>query len=189
MEDALEFLQEKYSGILLDAIAEAFDAGCRFERQKTGALLADMKNVFDRFGSITEPSQAVDAPNDTVPANAVRTLNYPTSRARPGKIAEHVERVLRKYAGPVKPLKIVTLAQSEGIDLNPSSVRMALRTLRDKGVAVQVGHGEWVLVKLPPGNPEADHHQQNRHFGSTAEGFERMPEISDHDDPSIDPFE
>jgi hypothetical protein len=139
MEDALESLRRRYTALLLNAIDEAFDAGCKFERQKTSAAVSEMQGVFDKLKQAGPP-----ADHRPSAARQARSSRYPAGRARPGQVTDNVERILRKNVNPATPLQIVKMAKAEGLDLNPSSVRMALRTLREKGLAEQVGHGEWV---------------------------------------------
>lgn len=121
-----------------------FDAGRQAERQKTASLVSDMRAVLERVqseGSGQSDEQAM--PAEVVAPREGRSNVYPKERAQPGFVLLATETVLRTSPVPLGPLKIVQVAGLNGMTLNASSVRMALSTLREKGVAKQVGRGEW----------------------------------------------
>jgi hypothetical protein len=143
--DRLSALRDQWVS-LFDTV---FEAGREVEKQATLALVADMRSLLERVQTIARNPPPPSEPQQMAPqrADATKSISYPAKRARPGFVTEAVRRLLNIATAPVGPLVIVRMAEGENIILNASSVRMALQTLRERGEARQVKHGDWEAVR------------------------------------------
>ena len=136
-------LRERWSTLFDDVL----EAGREEERQATQTLIADLRSLLERVQTPSTPSPNFAPSTATPRVEAAQNKPYPLQRARPGFVLDTVERYLGAANGPIGPLDVVRMAEADGAPLNPSSVRMALQTLRNKGSIRQVGRGSWELVR------------------------------------------
>lgn len=139
----LSALRERWMTLFEDTL----QAGREAERQATQSLVADMRSLLERAQAPTAPLQPSAKPMDARQTNPAQAKSYPSERARPGSVLTAVARYVDAMNAPVGPLAIVRMAESDGVSLNASSVRMALQTLRDRGQIRQIGRGDWEAVR------------------------------------------
>lgn len=139
---------------IAELVANAFDEGFRAGRAQAvehiGNAVAQLANE-DMFATLadTKFGSSSTARESSQPAGTA------AGRAAPGSVQAAVREILTDSKDAIGPNGIVDLAKARGLDLRESSVRMALQTLRDRGVAEQVRRGRWKLIPSWQMTPQA----------------------------------
>lgn len=139
----ISVLRERWFALFDDVL----EAGREEERQATQTLIADLRSLLERIQTPSTPRVDPAPSAGTMEAELAPSKSYPSQRARPGFVLDATARYLKAANNPIGPLDVVRMAEADGVPLNASSVRMALQTLRNKGLVRQIGRGDWESVR------------------------------------------
>lgn len=89
------------------------------------------------------PARVVPQRGESGSAAAAVAKARATATQAPPRTSERLAELLRQHGGPMERQQLVAALADEGIDIAPKAVSAALARLRERGEAVNLGHGLW----------------------------------------------